>query len=158
MIINIFPLYNRNQNHHVIVRRGFIGKEKLKIGELAQIANLTKRTIDHYTNLGLLKVERSASNYRYYDKSAIERLHFIERCKKDGMSLDEIKKVILEKDAEEIDVLELRLKIKGLEHEVSEVLAHLGKSDLKNLEYVKKNISKESLSLIQALLLLLNQQ
>ena len=30
------------------------------------------------------------------------------------MSLDEIKKMNLEKDAEEIDVLELRLKIKGL--------------------------------------------
>lgn len=140
----------------MIVWRGCIGKEKLKIGELAQIAGVTKRTIDHYTNLGLLEVERSSSNYRYYDKSSIERLHFIEQCKKDGMSLDEIKKVILEKDAEEIDVLELRLKIKGLEDDVSEVLANLDKSDLKDLEYVKKNISKESLSLIQALLLLIN--
>ena len=72
------------------------------------------------------------------------------------MSLDEIKKLIIEKDAEEIDVLELRLKIKGLEKEVSEVLAHLDKSDSKNLEHVKKNISHESLSLIQTLLLLLN--
>ena len=64
--------------------------------------------------------------------------------------------MILEKDAQEVDVLELRLKIKGLEEEVSEVLAHLDQSDLKNLEYVKKNISHESLSLIQTLLLLLN--
>ena len=103
-----------------------------------------------------MKVERSTSNYRYYDQSSIERLHFIEQCKKDGMSLDEIKKMILEKDAEEVDVLELRLKIKGLEKDVSEVLAQLDKSDLKNLEYVKKNISHESLSLIQTLLLLLN--
>lgn len=125
---------------------------------MAEIAEVTKRTIDHYTNLGLLEAERSASNYRYYDKSAIERLHFIEQNKQNGMSLDEIKKVILEKEAEEIDVLELRLKIKGLENDVSEVLAHLDKSNLENLEYVKKNISKESLSLIQALLLLVNQQ
>ncbi|WP_338472995.1 MerR family transcriptional regulator [Niallia sp. XMNu-256] len=130
----------------------------MKIGELAEMAKVTKRTIDHYTNLGLLEVERSASNYRYYDQSAIERLHFIEQCKKDGMSLDEIRKVIIEQDAEEMDVLELRLKIKGLEDDVSEVLAHLNKSNLKDLEYVKKNISKESLSLIQALLLLINQQ
>lgn len=147
-----------NLNHHVIVRRGCLGKERLKIGELAEMAKVTKRTIDHYTNLGLLEVERSASNYRYYDQSAIERLHFIEQCKKDGMSLDEIRKVIIEQDAEEMDVLELRLKIKGLEDDVSEVLAHLNKSNLKDLEYVKKNISKESLSLIQALLLLINQQ
>ncbi|MFZ0445251.1 MAG: MerR family transcriptional regulator [Bacillus sp. (in: firmicutes)] len=149
-------MYNLQHNHHVIVWGGYIGTEKLKIGELAEIANVTKRTIDHYTNFGLLKAERSSSNYRYYNKSSIERLHFIEQCKKDGMSLDEIKKMILEKDAEEVDVLELRLKIKGLEKEVSEVLAHLDKSDLKNLEYVKKNISHESLSLIQTLLVLLN--
>ncbi|MBT2727648.1 MerR family transcriptional regulator [Bacillus sp. ISL-75] len=125
----------------------------MKIGELAERANVTKRTIDYYTNLGLLKVERSTSNYRYYDQSSIERLNFIEQCKKDHMSLDEIKKMILEKDAEEIDVLELRLKIKGLEQDVSEVLAQ---SDLKNIEYIKKNISHESLSLIQTLLLILN--
>ncbi|MGG7620629.1 MerR family transcriptional regulator [Robertmurraya sp. GLU-23] len=138
------------------VWRDSIGAGKLKIGELAEIANVTKRTIDYYTNLGLLKVERSTSNYRYYDKSAVERLHFIEQCKKDGMSLEEIKKIVAEKDAEEIDVLELRLKIKGLEKEVSDVLAHLDKNDLKNIEYVKKNVSNESLSLIQTLLLLLN--
>jgi MerR family transcriptional regulator, copper efflux regulator len=128
----------------------------LRIGELADIANVTKRTIDYYTNIGLLKVERSTSNYRYYDHYAIERLHFIEQCKQDGMSLEEIKRMILEKNAEEIDVLELRLKIKGLEKEVTEILAHLDKNDLKNHEYVKKNISNESLSLIQTLLLLLN--
>ena len=38
-----------------------------------------------------------------------------------------LKKFILEKDAKEVDVLELRLKIKGLEKDVSEVLAHLDK-------------------------------
>jgi MerR family transcriptional regulator, copper efflux regulator len=137
----------------VTVWRDSIGTGKLKIGELAEMANVTKRTIDHYTNLGLLKVERSPSNYRYYDQSAIERLHFIEQCKKDGMSLDEIKDRVVEKDAEEIDVLELRLKIQGLEKEVSEVLAHLDQHDLKS---VKKNVSNESLSLIQTLLLLIN--
>lgn len=143
-------------NHNVAVWGIYIGAEKLKIGELAEIANVTKRTIDYYTNLGLLKVERSSSNYRYYDHSAIEQLRLIEQCKKGGMSLEEIRKMILEKDAEEIDVLELRLKIEGLEKDVSEILSHLDKKDLKSLDYVKKNISHESLSLIQALLLLIN--
>ncbi|WP_299092471.1 MerR family transcriptional regulator [uncultured Metabacillus sp.] len=113
---------------------------------------MTKRTIDYYTNLGLLEVERSPSNYRYYDMSAVERLHFIEKCKKDGMSLEQIKKRLIDENAEEIDVLELRLKIKELESDVTKVLAQLDH----NQEYVKKNISRESLSLIQSLLLLLN--
>jgi MerR family transcriptional regulator, copper efflux regulator len=72
------------------------------------------------------------------------------------LSLDDIKKLLLEKDAEEIDVLELRLKMKNLEKEVSEVLLHLDKNDAKDYEYIKKNVSHESLSLIQTLLLLLN--
>lgn len=122
---------------------------------MAEIAQVTKRTIDYYTNLGLLKVERSTSNYRYYDHSMIERLHYIEKCKQDGMSLDEIKKIIVEQEAEEVDVLELRLKIQGLEKDVAEILAHLDKNDLKKIEKVKKNVSNESLSLIQALLLLI---
>ena len=154
LVVNeLNSLYNSIHNYHVTIWRDSIGTGKLKIGELAEMANVTKRTIDHYTNLGLLKVERSPSNYRYYDKSAIERLHFIEQCKKDGMSLEEIKDQVVEKDAEEIDVLELRLKIQGLEKEVSEVLAHLDQKDLKS---VKKNVSNESLSLIQTLLLLIN--
>ena len=103
----------------------------------------------------MLKVERSTSNYRYYDHSMIERLHYIEKCKQDGMSLDEIKKIIVEQEAEEVDVLELRLKIQGLEKDVAEILAHLDKNDLKKIEKVKKNVSNESLSLIQALLLLI---
>jgi MerR family transcriptional regulator, copper efflux regulator len=153
VVIKLDSLYNSFHNYHVTVWRDSIGTEKLKIGELAERANVTKRTIDYYTNLGLLKVERSTSNYRYYDKSAIERLHYIEQCKKDGMSLEEIKEKVVEKDAEEIDVLELRLKIQGLEKEVTDVLAHLDQNNLKN---VKKNVSNESLSLIQTLLLLIN--
>lgn len=104
----------------------------------------------------MLKAERSSSNYRYYDVSSIERIHFIEKRKAEGMSLDEIKQKIIEEYSEEIDVLELRLKIQGLEKEVSEVLAQLEKTDQKKFNEIKKKISHESLSLIQTLLLLLS--
>lgn len=102
-----------------------------------------------------MKAERSASNYRYYDITTVEQLNYIETCKNEGMSLDEIKRKIINSNAEEIDVLELRLKIKGLEEEVSEVLSQLDKGNLKNQEILKKNISQDSRSLIQSLLLLL---
>ena len=149
-------MYNLSCNHNVLVRRGLVGTEKLRIGELADKTNVTKITIDYYTNLGLLKAERSASNYRYYDPSSIERIEFIEKRKQDGMSLDDIKKEIIAKYSEEVDVLELRLKIKGLEKEVSEILAQLEKTDKKKFDDMKKKISNESLSLIQTLLLLLS--
>ncbi|WP_368657948.1 hypothetical protein AB3Z07_23945 [Metabacillus halosaccharovorans] len=73
------------------------------------------------------------------------------------MTLEGIKKKIIAA-AEEIDVLELRLKIKGLEKEVAEVLAQMDKNDLENQKFVKKHISNESLSLIQSLLLLINMK
>jgi len=39
-----------------------------RIGELANIANVSKRTVDYYTSLGLLHAQRTKSNYRIYDE------------------------------------------------------------------------------------------
>ncbi|MED4071626.1 MerR family transcriptional regulator [Priestia endophytica] len=131
-----------------------IGAEKLKIGELAKLTGLTKRTIDYYTNMGLLEAERSTSNYRFYDCLCIEKIEYIEKCKKRNQTLEEIKKSLQEKEAEEIDILELRLKMKGLEKELNQVLDQKGDKDARDL--LKKGLSKESFSLIQSLLLLLH--
>lgn len=143
-------------NHNVIVWRDLIGTVKLKIGELADRTNVTKRTIDYYTSIGLLKAERSSSNYRYYNQISIERLNLIEKFKRDGMSLNEIKKQIIAMDSEEIDVLELRLKIQCLDKDVAKILSQIDNKNLDNHDFVKRNITKESMSLIQTLLLLLN--
>ena len=132
------------------VRRKSFGTEKLKIGELAELANVTKRTIDHYTNIGILKVERSPSNYRYYDISCVNIIREVNDMKSSGMSLDMIRKKMIEKDTEEIDVRALRWKLKDLNTEVTEILHH------KELPQAKKDLSKESHTLIQSLLLLLN--
>lgn len=149
-------MYYSSKNHNVIVWGDILGTKKLKIGELAEITHVTKRTIDYYTNLGLLKAERSPSNYRYYEFSSIERIRLIEQRKAEGMSLDQIKHEVIERFAEEIDVFELRLKMKGLEKEVSAVLAQLDKADQNRFNEIKKKISPESLSLIQTLLLFLS--
>ncbi|MGX1264392.1 MerR family copper efflux transcriptional regulator [Rossellomorea marisflavi] len=132
------------------VRGKSFGTEKLKIGELAELANVTKRTIDHYTNIGILKVERSPSNYRYYDISCVNTIREVNDMKSSGMSLDMIRKKMIEKDTEEIDVRALRWKLKDLNTEVTEILNH------KELSQAKKDLSKESQTLIQSLLLLLN--
>jgi MerR family copper efflux transcriptional regulator len=61
---------------------------------LAELAQVSKRTIDYYTNLGLLTAHRSDSNYRYYDASTVNILKFIEQCKKMHMPLCEIKQLL----------------------------------------------------------------
>ncbi|MFB6499338.1 MerR family transcriptional regulator [Bacillus haynesii] len=130
------------------------GAGKLKIGELAERAKVTKRKIDYYTKLGLLNAERSSSNYRFYDHSSIKRIEFIESRQKAGLTLDEIKNELAEKYSEEIDLLELRLKMNELNRDVSVLLASLENAEVKKCGEIKKKISRESLSLIQKLLLL----
>ncbi|MDP1421609.1 MerR family transcriptional regulator [Peribacillus simplex] len=145
-------------NHHVTVRRGYVGNETLKIGELAEMANVTKRTVDYYTNIGLLKAERSASNYRYYSVGELERLRRIEGYKRENLSLEDIKE-ILKNDKEAASAiaekgLQLKNKMGGLNEELQEFISLIekdGKSEL----LLKKQISRESMALIQSLLGLL---
>ncbi|ASS97348.1 MerR family transcriptional regulator [Peribacillus simplex] len=122
------------------------------------MANVTKRTVDYYTNLGLLKAERSASNYRYYSVGELERLRRIEGYKRENLSLEDIKK-ILKKDKEAASAIEekglqLKNKMDGLNDELQEFISLIekdGKSEL----LLKKQISRESMALIQSLLVLL---
>jgi len=122
------------------------------------MANVTKRTVDYYTNLGLLKAERSASNYRYYSVGELERLRRIEGYKRENLSLEDIKE-LLKKDKEAASAIEerglqLKNKMDGLNEELQEFISLIekdGKSEL----LLKKQISRESMALIQSLLMLL---
>ncbi|MFD4932651.1 MerR family transcriptional regulator [Peribacillus butanolivorans] len=130
----------------------------MRIGELAEMANVTKRTVDYYTNMGLLKAERSASNYRYYSVRELERLHRIEEYKRKNLSLEDIKE-LFNQDKEVSSVIEetglqLKSKLDGLNEELREVIRLIEK-DEKNELLLKKQISHESIALIQSLLVLL---
>ena len=130
----------------------------MKIGELASLANVTKRTVDYYTNKGLLKAERSASNYRYYSIEELERLRLIEEYKRKNFSLEEIKELV-KSNAKPLTKIEetgiqLKSKMDGLNEELREVISLIEK-DEKNELLLKKQVSHESIALIQSLLVLL---
>ncbi|MDR4888270.1 MerR family transcriptional regulator [Fredinandcohnia sp. QZ13] len=65
-----------------------------RIGELAKEANVSKRTIDYYTQLGILTPERSDSNYRFYSDEAVETLHLVAQYKELNIPLLEIKEKV----------------------------------------------------------------
>ncbi|TQR09525.1 MerR family transcriptional regulator [Psychrobacillus lasiicapitis] len=125
------------------------------MGELAEITGITKRTIDYYTNLGLLKAERSTSNYRYYPQEAIVRLQKIEEKKEQGMSLEKIKHELEKENVEEIDIQEIRLHMQYLEKEVSTLLEQINNKEETTQHTIKQNISSDSVALMQSLLLLI---
>ena len=127
----------------------------MKIGELAQQANVTKRTIDYYTRIGLLKAERSASNYRYYKKESVQLIIEIEQLKKQGLSLQEIAKHLNIEQAqyEEVNIQAIRIHMQELEKEVKLLAAELEKNPSTSLA-IKKNVLPESVALMHSLLLL----
>jgi Zn(II)-responsive transcriptional regulator len=65
--------------------------QTMNIGRLAELAQVNIDTIRYYERQGLLPpAARSASGYRQYSRSDLERLRFILRSKELGFSLSEI--------------------------------------------------------------------
>ncbi len=63
----------------------------LKVGELAQRAGLTVRTLHHYDAIGLLTPSgRSESGYRLYSQADVQRLHGIQTLRQMGFALADI--------------------------------------------------------------------
>ncbi len=61
------------------------------IAELASLAELSSRTIRYYEERGLISpLERGRGHRRRYGPEALERLRFIARLKKLGLTLGEI--------------------------------------------------------------------
>lgn len=138
-----------------------------RIGELAKKADVSKRTIDYYTQIGLLLVEKtSKSNYRLYSETAFKDIQFIEKCKQLNMCLEDIK-----------DRLELRRRETAImnEEEICLKQAELLKKHMERLETeindlkpifeqlnedsklaVSEKISPQSMALIQSLMILIN--
>lgn len=112
--------------------------ELLKIGKLAETSQVSKRTIDYYTKMGLLICERSESNYRFYPESAVEDLLFIDECKKLNMPLEEIKQRLAVMKASKADPDAL---INQVEY-IKRIMQHL-QTELqdvcKNIEALEEN-------------------
>lgn len=68
---------------------------QMRIGELAKLTGCQSETVRFYEQKGLLPPPlRSYANYRMYDASHAERLHFIRRCRSLGMSLNEVETLL----------------------------------------------------------------
>lgn len=68
----------------------------LTIGKVAKASGLSVETIRYYEREGLLlPTGRSASGYRYYAESSVQRLRFIRRAKQLGFTLVEIRNLLV---------------------------------------------------------------
>ncbi len=72
----------------------------LKIGEVAKLSGIGIEALRFYERSGLLgRPGRTESGYRVYDAAVLKRLDFIKRSQVLGFSLDEIKRIIADKQA-----------------------------------------------------------
>ena len=64
----------------------------LTIGQVAKTIGVAAKTIRYYEEIGVLPVSaRTASGYRQYDESAVERLRFISRARSLGLPLHRLR-------------------------------------------------------------------
>jgi DNA-binding transcriptional MerR regulator len=106
----------------------------LKIGEVSQASGIGIEALRFYERSGLLgRPARTASGYRVYDQSVLDRLAFIKKAQMFGFSLDEIRHIIAESNAGESPCAEVREIVR---RRLSELDKHL-----QNLRRYRKELA-----------------
>jgi len=131
------------------------------------LAGVSRRTIDYYTKLGLLKPLRSESQYRYYTAESLLRLKLIEGMKKQRYTLEEIKQRIdLPEDSNPpkeaknqgtLDVNFLKDQFKMLETQLAQLQPLVNNTDANQAALVTKQVLMQSMTVIQSLILYINE-
>ncbi len=116
---------------------------------------MSKRTIDYYTSIGLLKAERSKSNYRIYSDESLADLKFIEECKSLHFPLDEIRRKIDMRKTKNIRESEVEKHVSAVTQQMKQLNSDLFDliPILENLdEHQKKKLNK-NLSMLRSALM-----
>ncbi len=126
--------------------------QALQIGEVAELGDVSVRTLRYYEELGLLQPQRDSSGHRRYDASAIDRLARIRLQRHLGVALSDVdpaaddlvsltRRHLSETDARLGDLARHRERVRSLEErllsgaepavaELLDLVAGLGVDDL----------------------------
>jgi DNA-binding transcriptional MerR regulator len=86
---------NLTRRHRLASPHGANSVDDLTIGELADFAGVTVRTIRHYEAMGLLKpAERSLGGHRRYEQDDLARLRRIVTLRQCGFGLESIRRLL----------------------------------------------------------------
>ncbi|MCM3038520.1 MerR family transcriptional regulator [Paenibacillus motobuensis] len=134
-----------------------------RIGELAKAADISERTIDYYTKLGLIWPEtRTQKNYRLYSSETLNRLERINQMKQEKYTLEEIREKLNqwstvsgeEQVNEKLSSLEIRMQ--QLEREVKELEPLISNLKPNQARRAFTNLMPQSLACIEAIQILMN--
>ena len=140
------------------------GEALYRIGELAKMAQISPRTLDYYTSIGLIRpADRSEGNYRLYSHETLERLKRIEQLKKDKYTLDEIKtsleswKGITEEEQISQKLSEIQQHLSRLERDVKELEPVLKQMKPRQANRLYMRLMPQTAACIEALMILTNK-
>ena len=120
---------------------------KMKIGELAKRTGFTTKTIRYYELLGLVaEPERTQSGYRLYTEDDVKRLGFIEKAKRLGFSLDDIRDILILSEQQEQPCVHVLALLDQKLKQVDDVLR-----DLKSFRRELMRLRKESAEQLERL-------
>ena len=91
------------------------------ISEVAKEFGMTTRTIRYYEELGMLKPQRTETNKRLYPNAEVAKLKLIDRGKKYGFTLDEIKEMVLSFDVDRSGEKQLERTIEFGQKQIEEI-------------------------------------
>ncbi len=89
-------------------------KRKLSIGEVAKLTGVTIRTLQYYDNIGLVPLQKEHTNgRRYFRDSDLAKLQQVLFYKSLGLSIKDIRKLVVEADTTEqiAQVLDRQLEV-----------------------------------------------
>lgn len=98
----------------------------MNIGTVAEATGLPAKTIRYYESIGLVEpAERSTGNYRLYGERDVMTLRFIERARRLGFTLKEVKELLAlwhDRERASADVRRLaELQIRRIDERLAEL-------------------------------------
>lgn len=130
---------------------------------MAKVADISERTIDYYTKLGLISPEkRTQTNYRLYSVETLTRLERINQMKQEKYTLEEIREKLDQwnRVTHEVQVTEklssLELHMQQLEREVKELEPLISSLQPNQAKRAFANLLPQSLACMEAIRLLMN--
>ncbi|MFD0586677.1 MerR family transcriptional regulator [Paenibacillus sp. GCM10027627] len=135
-----------------------------RIGELSRLAQVSARTIDYYTSIGLIEPEeRTEKNYRLYGEETLGRLERIEEMKKDKYTLEEIKasldnwSKISPEQKISLKLTEIQQHLTQLEREAKELEPVIKQLKPRQASKLYTQLTPQTAACIEALMLLINK-
>ncbi len=98
----------------------------LRVGEVSDRLGLNPQTLYFYERIGLIPhPKRTVAGYRIYDEQDLERLGFITQAKALGLSLNDIKELLMLQDEQQLSCQQVYARLLKKIQQIDETIRQL---------------------------------